>query len=87
MRVKLDIYSMFLGLLIGVVMLCVLGAAVGPKEPYQLRIAANDDYVFFARIHAASGKVETWKYRSYANKAIPVQEDKAHGQIAPRVLE
>lgn len=87
MRIKLDVYSMFLGLLIGVVMLCVLGAAAGPKEGYQLSIAANGDYVFFARMHAASGKIETWKYRSYGNQAIPLHGDKTDGQLAPRVVD
>ena len=88
MNVKLDIRSSLLGLLIGVAFILVLGAASGPKEEvYQLSMAANEDYVFFGRMHTASGKVEMWKYRSYANQAVPVNEDKKYGNFEARVVE
>ena len=88
MKMKCDLYSFILGLLIGVTMVCVFGAAAGPNdEVYQLSLAANEDYVFFGRIHSVSGKIETWKYRSHANHVVPLHGDKRNGQVTPGIIE
>lgn len=70
MAYKIDIKCLIIGLLAGIIVLLVLGAASGRNEgTYQLSIAAvrseaagGSEYVIYGRIHTGTGKIETWKY-------------------------
>ena len=78
MTFKVDIKSLVVGLLVGLVALSVLGAASGRNEgSYQLSMAASNApgsssaYVIYGRIHTGTGKIETWKYMLNTNDAVP----------------
>ena len=79
MAYKIDIKSLIIGLLAGVIVLLVLGAASGRNEgTYQLSMAAvrseaagGSEYVIYGRIHTGTGKIETWKYMLHTNNAVP----------------
>lgn len=79
MAYKIDIKSLIIGLLVGLVALLVLGATSGRNAGiYQLSMAAvrseaagGGEYVIYGRIHMGTGKVETWKYMLYTNNAVP----------------
>ena len=64
MAFKIDIKSLIIGLLIGLVVLLALGATSGRNEGYYRLSMASDDkfYAIYGRIHTGTGKVETWKY-------------------------
>lgn len=61
---RTDAKNLLLGLIIGVSVALCLGAVFKQAEagPYQLCIAANENYVFYARMHTGTGQVETWRY-------------------------
>ena len=79
MVIKIDIKSLIIGLLVGLFVLLVLGAASGRKEgTYQLSMAAVGDpragnikYVSYGRIHTGTGKIETWKQSVNSNETVP----------------
>jgi hypothetical protein len=64
MVVRTGVKNLLLGLIIGISVALGLGAAIKPAEvgPYQLCIAANEKYVFYARMNTDTGQVETWRY-------------------------
>ena len=79
---KIDIKSLIIGLLIGLVALLALGATSGEnKGIYQLSMAAGSSsvgstargtgYVIYGRMHTGTGKIETWKYSIGTHQAIP----------------
>lgn len=74
MAVRMDAKNLLLGLIIGVSVVLVLGAALKPAEvgSYQLCVAANQNYVFYARMHTGTGQVETW--RCFTSR-VPNQSD------------
>jgi len=74
MVVRTDAKNLLLGLIIGVSVALGLGAVSKPAEagPYQLCIAANENYVFYARMHTGTGQVETWRY--FVSR-VPSQSD------------
>jgi len=71
MTYKIDIKSLIIGLLVGLVALFVLGATSGRNEgAYRLSMASSGEYVIYGRIHTGTGEVETWKYM-ILSKAVP----------------
>jgi hypothetical protein len=81
---KIDIKSLIIGLLVGLVALLALGATSGEnKGIYQLSMtagssnnsASSSNYVIYGRIHTGTGKIETWKYMIGAHKAVPYLRD------------
>ncbi len=60
---KVDIKSLVIGLLIGIVAVLTLGAASRGNNPgqYQVSISANVRNVFYAKIHTGTGEIETWQ--------------------------
>lgn len=76
MAFKIDVKSLIIGLLAGIVVLLALGASSGKniEGNYRLSMAANDTQVFYGKIHIGTGKVETWKYVRNSN-AIPSRGD------------
>ena len=88
MRRKWETRSIVFGILIGLGISCVFGAAANSGgETYQLSMAANDQYVFFGRIDRTSGRVEMWKYSTHAGYAIPTQEDNRNRTIRPNIVD
>ena len=90
MAYKIDIKSLIIGLLFGVVVLLVLGAASGRNEGiYQLSMAASGEtasggeYVIYGRIHTGTGKVETWKYLIHS-KPVPHLGDDTRILLGPK---
>ena len=90
MAYKIDIKSLIIGLLAGIVMLLVLGAASGRNEgTYQLSMAASHEtasggeYVIYGRIHTGTGKIETWKYMLHTNNAVPHLGDNTRILLGP----
>ncbi len=76
MACKIDIKSLIIGLLVGLIALSVLGATLAETGTYQLSMAASrtvsdHGYVIYGRIHTGTGKVETWKYQIGNSKAVP----------------
>ena len=63
MTLKIDIKSLLLGLVIGIIALLVLGAATRGNSAgkYQVSIAANVRDVFYVKIHTGTGEIETWQ--------------------------
>lgn len=76
MVVRTGAKNLLLGLIIGVSAALGLGAVFKSAEagPYQLCMAANDNYVFYARMHTGTGQVETWRYFT---SRVPSQSDEA----------
>lgn len=74
MVVRTDAKNLLLGLTIGSCVALSLGAVLKPAEiaPYQLCMAANENYVFYARMHSGTGQVETWRY--FVSR-VPSQSD------------
>jgi len=91
MAYKIDIKSLIIGLLAGVVVLLVLGAASGRNQgTYQLSMAASgetasgSEYVIYGRIHTGTGKIETWKYMLLTNNAVPHLGDNTKILLGPK---
>jgi hypothetical protein len=64
MVLRINTKSLLLGLVVGVIAALGLGAVSKPTDggPYQLCMAANEKYVFYGRMHTATGRIETWRY-------------------------
>ena len=64
MSFKIDIKSLIFGVLIGFTLLISLGAALDKKTAgeYQLSMAADEEYLYFGRMHTGTGRIETWKF-------------------------
>jgi len=60
---KVDIKSLVIGLVFGIIAILALGAASNKNNPgqYQVSISANVRNVFYAKIHTGTGKIETWQ--------------------------
>ena len=60
---KVDIKSLVIGLVFGIIAILALGAASSKNNPgqYQVSISANVRNVFYAKIHTGTGKIETWQ--------------------------
>lgn len=60
MMLKIEIKSLVLGLIIGIVVLVSAGAVSRGNNPgqYQVSIAANVRDVFYAKIHTGTGEIE-----------------------------
>lgn len=71
---RADAKNLLLGLIIGVSAVLGLGAVLRPADvgPYRLCMAANENYVFYARMHTGTGQVETWRY--FVSR-VPSQSD------------
>jgi len=87
---RIDIKSLIVGLLIGLAVIFVLGAASGSnKGVYQFRMAAfsrtdaSDAYVVYGRMHTGTGKIEAWRYSLRTSKVIPPPGDNPSVLIAP----
>jgi hypothetical protein len=77
MIIRLNIKSLVVGLLVGLVAVCLFGAASSRNEGvYQLSMTADNDYVIYGRIHTGTGKVETWKYLINNQVTVPHLGDK-----------
>jgi hypothetical protein len=63
MTPKVDIKSLVLGFVIGIIALLAIGAATRGNSPgqYQVSVAANVRDVFYAKIHTGTGEIETWQ--------------------------
>ena len=63
MTLKVDIKSLVLGLVIGIIALLAIGAASRGNSAgkYQVSISANVRDVFYAKIDTGTGDIETWK--------------------------
>ncbi len=63
MTLKIDIKSLVLGLVIGIIALLAIGAASRGNNAgkYQVSITANVRDVFYAKIHTGTGEIETWQ--------------------------
>ena len=84
MTFKIDIKSLIIGLLAGLVVFSIMGAA-SSRNPgvYQLSMAANEYYVIYGRIHTVTGKIETWKYMINTNDAVPHLGDNTKILLGP----
>ncbi len=60
---KIDVKSLVMGLVIGIIAVLALGAASNRIYPgqYQVSIAATVRNVFYAKIHTGTGQIETWQ--------------------------
>ena len=60
---KVDIKSLVIGLVIGIIAVLTLGAASRGNNPgqYRVSISANVRNVFYAKIHTGTGEIETWQ--------------------------
>jgi hypothetical protein len=60
---KVDIKSLVIGLVIGIIAVLTLGAASRGNNPgqYQVSISVNARNVFYAKIHTGTGEIETWQ--------------------------
>jgi hypothetical protein len=76
MPIKIDIKSLVIGLLVGIIAFLDLGATSGKNivGKYRLSMAANDTQVFYGRINIDTGKIETWKYHK-SNDVVPCLGD------------
>lgn len=72
MMLKVDIKSMALGLVIGIIALLAIGAASRGNNTgqYQVIIAAGVRDVFYAKIHTGTGEIETWRT---PNNSVPTK--------------
>ena len=63
MTLKVDIKSLMLGLVIGIIAVLSIGAASRGNSTgqYQVSISANVRDVFYAKIHTGTGEIETWQ--------------------------
>ena len=63
MTLKVDIKSLVLGLVIGIIALLTIGAASRGNNTgkYQVSISANVRDVFYAKIDTSTGEIETWQ--------------------------
>jgi hypothetical protein len=63
MTPKVDIKSLVLGFVIGIIALLAIGAATRGSSAgqYQVSVAANVRDVFYAKIHTGTGEIETWQ--------------------------
>ena len=63
MTLKVDIKSLTLGLVVGIIALLAIGAGSRGNSDgqYQVSIAANVRNVFYAKIHTGTGEIETWQ--------------------------
>ncbi len=63
MMFKVDIKSLMLGLVIGIIALLAIGAASRGNSAgkYRVSITANVRDVFYAKINTISGEIETWQ--------------------------
>jgi len=63
MTLKVDIKSLLLGLVIGIIAVIAIGAASRGNSTgqYQVSIAANVRDVIYAKIHSVTGEIETWQ--------------------------
>lgn len=72
MTLKVDIKSLMLGLVIGIIALLAIGAGTRGNSAgkYQVSIAAGVRDVFYAKIHTGTGEIETWQT---SNNSIPTK--------------
>lgn len=72
MTLKVDIKSMALGLVIGIIALLAIGAGSRGSSTgqYQVSIAAGVRDVFYAKIHTGTGEIETWQT---PNNSVPTK--------------
>ena len=63
MTLKVDIKSLVLGLVIGIIALLAVGAASRGNRSghYQVSIATTVRDVFYAKIDTITGEIETWQ--------------------------
>jgi len=63
MTFKVDIKSLVLGLVIGIIALLAIGAASRGNSTgqFQVSIATNVRDVIYAKIHTGTGEIETWQ--------------------------
>lgn len=63
MTLKVDIKSLVLGLVIGIIALLAIGAGSRGNSAgqYHVSITANVRDVFYAKIHTGTGEIETWQ--------------------------
>jgi len=90
MTFRVDVKSLILGLLVGLAVIFVLGAASDSNEGvYQLSMAAvsgtdvSEAYVVYGRMHTGTGKIETWKYMLHTNKVVPHLGDNTRILLGP----
>lgn len=63
MTFRIDIKSLIVGLLVGLVAVLVLGATSSRSEGvYQLSMTAHKGVVIYGRMHTGTGRIETWKH-------------------------
>ena len=60
---KVDIKSLVIGLVFGIIAILALGARSDKNIPgqYQVSISANVRNVFYAKIHTGTVEIETWQ--------------------------
>ena len=60
MTFRIDVKSLIVGLIVGLVAVFVLGAASSRNEGvYQLNMTSVNDAVIYGRMHTGTGKIET----------------------------
>jgi hypothetical protein len=61
MASQVDSKSLFIGLLVGLILLLVVGAGRDEGD-YRLSMAASGDWVVYGKINTVTGEVDTWTY-------------------------
>ena len=89
MTFRIDIKSLIVGLIIGLVAIFVLGATSSKATSsrnegvYQLSMTAVNDTVIYGRMHTGTGRIETWRHLLLNKKAIPYSADNMRFLLGP----
>ena len=85
MTFRIDIKSLIVGLLVGFVAVFVLGATTSRNEGvYKLSMAANEDFVFYGRVHTGTGRIETQRILVNST-SFPLLDDDREFLLGPEI--
>jgi len=80
MAFQIDIRSLCIGLLVGLVVLLAVGA-VKDEGDYRLSVTSCDGYVIYGRIH--TGRIETWSHIMHS-QAVPHLGNNTEKLVSPK---
>ena len=86
MTFRIEFKSLIVGLVVGFAAIFILGATASRNEGvYQLSMAANENYVFYGRVHTSTGRIETRKIR-VLNRNVPLLGENGKFLLGPEIL-
>ena len=84
MPFRIDVKSLIIGLLVGLVAVFVLGAASSRNEGvYQLSMTSDKGSIIYGRMHTGTGRIETWSHSLNNRKAITYPGDNPRMLLRP----